>query len=190
MENHKTMGIDIRPWTTKSSKVLLVTPFVSVHSDTVELPNGTVIPDFYTVNIQDAVLIVALTEDDQIVLIREYRYACKDILTECPAGMVDDNEEPLSTAKRELLEETGYESDDWTYLGPTLESTSKLTNTMHLFLAKDCRKIDEQRLEESEGNIEVMRLPFGDAVKLVMDGKIRANSSAHAILKASKIMEN
>lgn len=184
------MDVDIKPWTKKASQILLTTPYVSVHSDVVELPNGTVISDFYTVSIQNAALIVALTEDNELILVREYRYACKDVLTECPAGMVEDNEVPLITAKRELLEETGYESDDWTYLGPTFESTSKLTNTMNLFLAKKCRKVDEQRLEDSEGNINVIRVPFKDAVNLVMDGSIKANSSAHAILKVDKLFEN
>ena len=176
------MNRNLMPWETKSSKNILYTPYVSVNSDTVILPDGSVISDFYTVTIQDAALIVAITDDLQILLAREYRYACKEVSTECPAGMVEDNEDPLETAMRELLEETGYKSGSWTYLGPTFESTSKLTNVMHLFLAEDCVKVSEQDLDDHE-SIEVLKLPFKDAVQMVMDGKIKANSSAHAILK-------
>ena len=73
--------------------------------------------------------------------------------------MVENGEDPLTTAKRDLLEETGYESDSWTYLCPTWESTSKLTNTMHLFLAKDCRKVSDQHLDLNE-HMDVMIVPF------------------------------
>ena len=180
--------MSIQPWKTISSNSILETPFVSVHSDAVELPNGNVIPDFYTITIQDAALIVAITEDNHIILAREYRYACKEVVTECPAGMVENGEDPLTTAKRELLEETGYSSDDWIYLGSSYESTSKLTNIMHQFLAKDCRKVAEQRLEEYEGNIDLMIMPLIEAVELVMDGSIKPNSSANAILKAARLL--
>ena len=183
------MSNDIQPWKTKDSRRVFKSPFVSVDSHTVELPNGKIIPDFYTVTIQNAALIVATTDDEQIILTREYRYACKEVVTECPAGMVEANEEPLLTAQRELLAEPGYESSDWTYLGPTLESTSKLTNTMHLFWAKDCKKVSSQKLEESEGAIEVMKIPITEVIELVMSGSIKPNSSAHAILKVARLME-
>lgn len=182
------MRADIQPWKTKSSKQVFHSPFVSVNSSTVELPNGSVIDDFYTVTIQNAALIVATTSDEQIILTKEYRYACKEVVTECPAGMFEDNEDPLMTARRELLEETGHGSEDWTYLGPTFESTSKLTNTMHLFWAKNCKRVSDQSLEESEGNIEVMAMPIDEAIELVMNGSIKPNSSAHAILKVARLI--
>lgn len=180
--------MDIKPWKTKDSRREFDSPFVSVDSHTVELPNGSVINDFYTVTIQNAALIVATTDDGYIILTREYRYACKEVVTECPAGMVEENEDPMETAKRELLEETGYESESWTYLGPTLESTSKLTNTMHLFWAKGCKFTADQNLEESEGTIEVMTITIDEAIELVMNGSIKPNSSAHAILKVARLM--
>ncbi len=114
---------------------MFTAPYVTVRKDKVQLPDGAVIDDFYTVRIQDAALIVALTEDNRVLLKTEYRYACGCDVIECPAGMVEDGEDPRATAERELYEETGYKSDDWTYIGLTWESTSKLTNTMHLYLA-------------------------------------------------------
>ena len=182
------MSADIQPWITKDSRREFESPFVSVDFHTVELPNGSVINDFYTVTIQNAALIVATTDDGYIILTREYRYVCKEVVTECPAGMMEENEEALTPAKRELLEETGYCSDDWTYLGPTLESTSKLTNKMHLFWAKNCKKVSSQHLEESEGTIEVFKIPMDEAIGLVMNGDIKPNSSAHAILKVARLM--
>ncbi len=173
-------------WKTIESKIMINELYVTVKKNKVLLPDGTVIDDFYTVKIQDAALVVALSKEDQILLKAEYRYACDEDVIECPAGMVEDGETPLATAKRELMEETGYKSEDWVYLGPTWESTSKLTNTMHLFLARDCEYVSSQDLDQNE-QLELIMVPFDMAVDMVMSGKINANSSAHAILKVSEL---
>ena len=99
----------------------------------------------------------------------------------------EDETDPLSVAKRELLEETGYTSDSWTYLGATLESTSKLTNRMHLFLARDCVRTSNQHLDANE-HLTVTELSLDTAVAMVMDGTINANSTAHLILKAERLL--
>lgn len=162
---------------------------VSVIRNRVELPDGAIIPDFYTVTIPDAAMIAAITTEGKILLKKEYRFACESDVIECPAGMFDKKEtDPLVVAKRELLEETGYTSSDWVYLGPTLESTSKLTNKMHLFLAKNCEKIAEQHLDENE-HLELIAVDLKEAVSMVMDGRINANSSAHLILKVARLLE-
>lgn len=172
-------------WKRITGETLIDDYHVAVNKDKVQLPDGAVIDDFYTVTIPDAALVVALTSDGNVLLKSEYRYACKEEVIECPAGMVNPGEDPADTARRELLEETGYVSDDWTYLGPTWESTSKLTNTMHLFLAKDCRKVSSQQLDENEC-IDFMPVPYTEAIDWVMQGKINANSTAHALLKVEK----
>ena len=152
------------------------------------LPGGAVIDDFYTVTIPDASMVCALTPDGKVLLKSEYRYACLSEVTECPAGMFNEGEtDPLAVAKRELLEETGYESDEWTYLGATLESTSKLTNKMHLFLAKNCLKTSPQHLDSNE-NIDVNAIELKTAVDMVMNGTINANSTAHLILKVNHLL--
>lgn len=175
-------------WQTIESESILSTYHVSINKDKVQLPDGAVIDDFYTVTIPDAALIVALTSDRKVLLKSEYRYACKEEVIECPAGMVNPGEDPADTARRELLEETGYISDDWTYLGPTWESTSKLTNKMHLFLAKNCTRVSNQKLDENE-HIDVMSIPFEQAVDWIMQGKINANSTAHALLKVERMVD-
>ena len=118
-------------WKTLKSEEVLANPHVSVRKDMVKLPDGAVIEDFYTVTIPDAAMVCALTSDGDILLKTEYRYAIGTDVIECPAGMFDEGEkDPFVVAKRELL-----------------ESTSKLTNRMHLFLARDCVKVAEQKLD-------------------------------------------
>ena len=176
-------------WKTIKTELLVDDYHVSVKKNKVELEDGAVIDDFYTVTIPDAAMVCALTSDGMVLLKSEYRYACDSEVIECPAGMFEKDEtDPLAVAKRELLEETGYTSEDWTYLGPTLESTSKLTNTMHLFMATNCRRTGEQHLDENE-HVEVLKVSLEAAVEMVMGGQINANSTAHLILKVARILK-
>ena len=176
-------------WKTIRSEKIIDEVHVTVKKDEVKLPDGAVIDDFYTVTIPDAAMIAAITSDGEILLKKEFRYACGEDVIECPAGMFDKGEsDPLVVAKRELLEETGFVSDDWTYFGPTWESTSKLTNRMHLFMAKDCVHVSEQDLDEHE-HLTVIKVDLKDAVDMVLSGKINANSSSHLILRVARMLE-
>ena len=176
-------------WERLNSHTLVDCFHVKVNKDEVRLPNGAIIPDFYTVRIPDAAMICAITDDDCVLLKREYRYACGEEVIECPAGMFDEAEtDPLVVAKRELLEETGYSSTEWTYFGPTWESTSKLTNKIHLFMAKGCKKVASQHLDTNE-HIMVMKVKLIEAVDMIMSRKINANSTAHLILRVARLME-
>ena len=188
-------------WEKINTETIIQNLYVSVKRNEVKLPNGSIIPDFYTVTIPDAAAVVAITTDNKILLKSEYRFSQNCDLIEVPAGgfepseakMIEEGKNPeevaLIVAKRELKEETGYESSNWTYLGPTVESSSKLTGTMHLFLATDCRKTSSQHLDANE-HLDVFEVELDEAVNMVMDGRIRCNSSAHAILMAERIFAN
>ena len=176
-------------WKTEQTETLLDTPWVKVRRDRVVLPNGVKMDDFYAITIREASAIVALDEGGNLILKREYRYCYDRELLENPAGAFNDGEtDPLVVAKRELLEETGYSSDHWEYLGPTVESSAKMTNTMHIFLARDCRKVAGQRLDETE-ELTVELVPMEKAVEMVMTNEICCNSSAHGILRAARMLE-
>lgn len=113
-------------WKVLNSETLVSNRWLSVHKQKVQLEDGMVMDDFYTVTIPDAAAIVALDQNGNIILKREYKHAAGKELIEIPAGMFEpDESDGLLVAKRELLEETGYSSDDWMYLGETVESSSK-----------------------------------------------------------------
>lgn len=173
-------------WTVKSTVRILDSEFVKVDKDEVILPRGREIPDFYKVTIKDCAAIVAITPDNHIILKKEYRYCYSEELIEVPAGVLEDGEDQLETAKRELLEETGYTSDQWTYLGKTVESSAKLTNYMHIYLAENCKKVSEQKLDYGE-DIEVIEVDFDHAIEMIMNDEIICNSSIGAILKVARI---
>lgn len=176
-------------WKTEKSETLLNTPWVKVRRDRVVLPNGAKMDDFYAITIRDASAVVALDEEGNVILKREYRYCYDRELLEIPAGAFNDGEtDPLLVAKRELLEETGYVSDCWEYLGPTVESSAKLTNFMHIFLARNCRKVALQQLDATE-ELTVELVPLSKAVDMVMTNEICCNSSAHGILRAARMVD-
>ena len=175
-------------WKCFESEELLSTRWVQVRRDRVELPNGERIEDFYRVTIPEAAAIVALTPDRQIVLKKEYRYTYDEELIEMPAGTFEPGEtDGLAVAKRELLEETGYVSDEWMYFGPTVESSSKMTNHMHIYFADNCRKVSGQHLDDTE-IVDVLVMPLAEAVEMVMKNEICCNSSAHGILRAARMV--
>ncbi|AFK59564.1 NUDIX hydrolase [Enterococcus faecium] len=166
-------------WKVEKTERLIENRWLTVIKEKVNLPNGLIIDDFYTVTIPDAAAIVALDTEGNIILKKEYKHATKEDLIEVPAGMFEPNEtDGLAVAKRELLEETGYESDCWEYFGDTIESSSKLTN-------RNRSKIAGLHLDATEA-LESVIVPFEKAIEMVMRNEIKCNSSAHGILRAAR----
>lgn len=177
----------MKAWKKIDSTNVLDSDYVKVDKDHVILGNGAEIDDFYKITIKNAAIVIGLTEKEEVILKNEYRYCYEKDLIELPAGCFEDGEEPLDVAKRELLEESGYASDKWAYLGATVESSSKLTNYMHIFMAEGCKKVADQHLDSTE-ELDVMLVPFQKAIDMVMSNEICRNSSAHGILKAARLL--
>lgn len=173
-------------WKVKNTERVLDTEYVKVDKDDVALTQGREIKDFYKVTIKDCVAIVAITPNNQIILKKEYRHCYGEELIEIPAGVLEENEESTKAAKRELEEETGYRSEKWTFLGKTVESSAKLTNYMYIYLAEDCKKVRNQKLDYGE-DIEVVEASLNETVEMIMNNEIICNSSIGAILKVARI---
>jgi len=120
----------------------------------------------------DWVNVVALTEEGRIVVVRQYRFGTEVVTTEVPGGLIDPGESHEESAKRELLEETGYASDHWSYLGNVDPNPAVQTNRMHHWLAKGCRLVAEQELDPGE-DIEVATLSEEEMRAAVASGEIR-----------------
>lgn len=178
----------MKKWELIESNTLIKNEYLEVKKDSVVVPNGIVIEDFYYIKTYDASIIVATDEDNYVVLKKEYRHSVGEILIELPAGTFEKGEsDALAVAKRELLEETGYASNEWVELGKKIESPSKSNTQISIFWAKNVRRVGEQHLDKTE-DIEVMKVPLSEAVEMCMTNKIRVNSSMTGLLMVARLI--
>ncbi len=168
------------PFILTDSRKIYKNPWIDVREDSVIRPGGK--PGIFgVVEIQPGVSVVPLASDGTMYLVRQYRYVQQAYVLECMSGGMDAGEEPLVTAKRELREELGGESDEWTSLG-TIRSFGTVNGTAHLFLAQNTVLKYPQHTDEGEV-IEICPMPFTVAYEKVQSGEITHAPSVAAILK-------
>ena len=142
---------------------------LKVFRDTVRLPDGSLARREY-VRHPGAVAVVALTAAGEVVLERQYRYPLGRDFVEIPAGKIEPGEAHLETAKRELLEETGYAAAGWDYLGVLHNTIGYSDESIELWRATGLEK-REASLDEGE-LLEVFTLPFAEALAMAADGRL------------------
>ncbi len=168
---------------TVSSRLIFDGKVVHLYKDTVRLPDGAESVREYVKHI-GAVCILPLTDDGEVILERQYRYAVRQILTEIPAGKLDaPDEDPLEAAKRELREETGASAREMIPLGDYYGSPAILGERIRMFLARGLT-FGETEFDEDEF-LEVFRLPLDEAEAAVLRGEIPDGKTQAAILRAA-----
>ena len=126
---------------------------------------------FFVIESPDWVNIIAITPEKEVILVEQYRYGTEEILLEIPGGVIDGGEAPEKAAKRELLEETGYSSEKWVFLGKSLPNPAMQNNTVHHYLALDCEKTAETAFDEHESLVTKLT-PLSEIGDLVRRGTI------------------
>jgi ADP-ribose pyrophosphatase len=140
----------MKPWKWISGRLVQRTRIFDVRQEVFVSPRTGEEFEATILEVPDWVNTIALTPEKQVVLIRQFRFGIKAHTLEIPAGVLNEGEQPLAAARRELKEETGYHSDRWTSLGSVLPNPAYQNNRLHCFLAEDCRKVFDQEQDPGE----------------------------------------
>ncbi|WP_439881798.1 NUDIX hydrolase [Pontibacter sp. MBLB2868] len=171
-------------WRVLKSEMVFDEKWYKLRRDEVELPNGIVLDDYYVSVRPDVVLTFPLTEDNEVIFVRQYKHAARGIFTELPGGVIDDHEnDPKEAARREMLEETGYASDDMELVLEVIDNPTKDTNKIYFFIARNARKVADQDLDETE-NIEVLKVPLKEVENMILNQQVHVSGSIALCLLA------
>lgn len=158
-----------------------VSPWLSIIERTVEFtPNGKV-ELYHAVDQQDYIAMVAMLPDGRMPIVRQYRPALESFTWELPAGLVDDDEEPLTSCRRELLEETGFAARAVHPLGTYAPCTARLSNRMHSFYVETASAPEREAIETG---LELMLVTPTQLARLIADGEFILQLHIGALLLA------
>jgi 8-oxo-dGTP pyrophosphatase MutT (NUDIX family) len=170
-------------WKVLSSEYINKEPWLTTRKDVCELPNGTIMNAYYVQEFPTWVTAFALTKDNKVVLVKQYRHGLGEVCIETPGGCVDENEPLEQAIIRELKEETGYEFKSIEYLGKISPNPSTNNNLMHMYLMKEGEKVGEQSLDATE-DVEVLLYSIDEVKTLLRENKIMQSLHASCMFYA------
>ena len=178
-------------WKRISSEKIADCRVFKVREDFSERESDGARHSFFVIENPDWVNIIALTPDDEAILIEQFRYGTEEIILEIPGGMVDENESAAAAARRELLEETGFSSNEFVFLGKSHPNPAIQNNEIHHYLALNCEKTEETNFDEHESVVTKL-VPLAEIKNLILDGKITHSLviAAFYFLDSNKDYEN
>jgi ADP-ribose pyrophosphatase len=160
-----------QPWRIQSSEILADCRIFKVRKDVTVSPRTGQPHEMFVLEQPNWVNVIPLTPDEQVIMVEQWRHGTRSIHLETPGGLMDDGEAPEQSARRELLEETGYEAGEIIKLGTVHPNPAIQTNLQHYLLAKDCRKTTELKLDHAE-DINVKLVPLADVLRMIETGGI------------------
>ncbi|MFE0731303.1 NUDIX domain-containing protein [Streptomyces antibioticus] len=171
-------------WEIRSTETPFVGNKTSVRTDEVVMPGGAVVRRDYQVH-PGSVAVLALDDEDRVLLIKQYRHPVRHRLWEIPAGLLDvPGENPLHAAQRELYEEAHVKAEDWRVLTDVYTTAGGCDEAVRIFLARGLSEAEGQRfeVEDEEADMEHARVPAEDLVRAVLAGDVHNNCLVVGVL--------
>jgi 8-oxo-dGTP pyrophosphatase MutT (NUDIX family) len=168
-----------KPWKVLSSKINESFRIFSLRIDRAFSPRTRLAHDFYILESSDWVNVIPVTSLGEVVLVRQYRHGTRELTLEIPGGIVEPGDTPEDAARRELLEETGFEEKEMILLGSVHPNPAFLTNRCYTYVAKDAVRVKRQEQDDKE-DIEVVLRPIEEVPRLIREGEI-----SHALVLAA-----
>lgn len=186
-------------WEEVSCEHIINDEWIDFRKSKFRFPDGREFEPYYSYSRRDYVVIVATDEDGKYICVRQYRQGIKRVTTEFCAGGIERSggkeygncmdaskaEDALEAAKRELMEETGYESDDWRFLLSVPSNATMADNYANIFVAKNCRKVSGQNLDETEF-LNVHLYDRGEIDKMIESGEFPQATHILSLLLADR----
>ena len=155
-------------------------PWIQVSIQHIRLPSGKLVYDFHQVKMPESSVVVAKTPDGRMIMIKQYKHGVREVSLTLPGGLIEEEEEPLVAAKRELLEETGYIADNWQSLGCFVANANYGCGNVHVFLAQNSKCVKEPNSGDLE-NMEILLMNHEEAVNAIHRQEIVVLSTVAAI---------
>lgn len=169
-------------WKTLASEYLCRRPWMTVRRDAVQLPNGVVNDEYCILEYPTWVNVIAITKDGKFLMVEQYRHGLQDIFTELVAGVAEPGEEPLTAAKRELLEETGYGNGTWRLNMVISANPGSQNNLSYSFIAEGVERIGEQHLDSTE-DVRVKLLTEDELYGMLANDEVKQSLMAAPLWK-------
>lgn len=176
------------PWRVLSSRIVVSDRWLTLRADSCETVGGARIEPYYVIETFDFVAVIAVTADDQLVLVRQYRHGYGAATLELPGGGVDKEEDALKAGLRELGEETGYRDGQARLLRTYSPDTARYANRLHVLLVEGA-SAGATRQEDPRENIEVVLWPMNRARELLSEPEFANAASAGALATALMVLE-
>ncbi|MCD8740052.1 NUDIX hydrolase [Mucilaginibacter roseus] len=177
---------EIKPWKLLSEQDVSPSPWFPILKHAVELANGSIVDDYYFSPLGDVVQVLAITKNNEVVLVRQYKHALGQILLELPGGMQQKNKSIIESALNELEEETGVKAsaEQLNSLGKIANNPTKLKQITYGFILFGAEFNSQQKLDSTE-DIDVLTLPAPKVLEMAINGDIWVTDSLNFILKAA-----
>ena len=170
-----------RPWRILSSEYPIATRFLRLRADRVELPDGTIVEDYFVRESRGFSVVLALTPDERVILVRQYKHGIGEVVTELPAGGIDAGETPAACAARELREETGYAGSAPVHVRSFITDPTNSDGRYHLFIIRNAVPTHEPAPDPTE-QIDVQLASLDEVRAMALDGRISAGTQVAAVL--------
>jgi ADP-ribose pyrophosphatase len=173
----------LKPWKTIASELVVDHRWYRLRRETVSLPSGVVVDDYFVSERADVVVVFAVTSDDQVVLVHQWKQGRRAFLTELPGGMCEEDEDPAEAAARELLEETGYACESLRGIGSFETDPTKSSNRIVAFLGLGARVVADPAWDVQE-ELEIVLVPLDAIRREIAVGVVTVAGSVAAIYRA------
>ncbi len=170
-------------WKVLASEYLHKEPWLTIRKDQCKMPNGQVVPAFYVQEYPEWVNAFALTKDNRVVMVKQYRHGIEETGIELPGGVAEEGETMEEAVRREIKEETGYEFGYYEYLGKICANPSTTNNFMHMFLATDGERVADPQLDDLE-DLEVVLYSIEEVKEMLKGNKIMQSLHTNCIFYA------